>query len=227
MENQSDNGGPALFQQTDTGEYVAYEPPKPPSFTEQLPEQFREHEYFKGVENTQQLAEAYANARKGLPVVPEDYQAQFPDGFDLDEETFNGFKQAAKEAGLTQTQFERVVNFEVARSQRLTEQMRNDVRQHREESETALKKEWGANYDQKLETAKRVFNKFADDTIRKMVEDTRFGDNPEVIRFMAKIGEVLSEDVLIEQSRTSQEGGMDRDIAGRPMLTFPSMEKKK
>lgn len=225
-EDTSDTGGQVLYTQNDTGEYVTYEPPQPPSFKELLPEQYREHEYFKGMENIGQLADGYADVRKGIPVVPEDYAATFPDGFDLDEETFSGFKQIAKENGLTQKQFESVVNFEVLRSEKMKTAMKEDVRQHREESEMALKREWGTNYDQKMETAKKVFNRFADDKIKQMVEDTRFGDNPEVIRFMAKIGEVLSEDVLVDNKQTPPSGEMDRDIAGRPMLSFPSMEKK-
>lgn len=226
-EDSGDTGVQTLFTQNDTGEYVTYEPPTPPSFKESLPEELREHEYFQGVENTQQLAEAYANARKGMPVVPEDYSMDFPTDFDVDEEMYNGFKQQAREIGLTQTQFEKIMGFEIGRSQRVTEQMQNDVRQHREQAETALKTEWGEQYDQKIETAKRVFNRFADEKIKQMVEDTKFGDNPEVIRFMASIGEVLSEDILIGGNTPTEPTGREVGIDGRAVLSFPSMEEKK
>ncbi len=119
------------------------------------------------------------------------------------------------------------MNFEVARSQKIQEQMRNDVRTHRQEAETSLKEQWGEKYDERVETAKRVFNRFADDKIKQMVEDTRFGDNPEVIRFMAAIGEVLSEDVLVGGKTQTESEGRQVGIDGKPMLSFPSMEEKK
>ena len=52
-----------------------------------------------------------------------------------------------------------------------------------------------------------------------------FGDNPQVVRFFAKLASVISEGSFVKPGGGEPEPGQKRDEAGRPMLSFPSMEK--
>jgi hypothetical protein len=159
-------------------------------------------------------------------VVPENYEFEFPEGFNVDEETLNGFRQTAKEVGITQSQFEKIMGFEIERNQKMAEAMKNDVRSHRQEAEEKLKADWGEGYEKNLETAKRTINVYGNEDFNSWLEDTKLGDSPQMIRLLNWVGSKLGEDALIDSSkRPPQEG--EKDISGRPMLSFPSMEQKK
>ena len=59
------------------------------------------------------------------------------------------------------------------------------------------------------------------------LEDTRFGDSPQVVRFIAKLSDLISEDVFKKPGSGSDgDGGPEVGEDGRPMLSFPSMEGK-
>ncbi|MHC4751931.1 MAG: hypothetical protein ACYTFW_18915 [Planctomycetota bacterium] len=219
---------PTLYTQDDTGAYVEFTPPSPPTFHETLPEDIRGNESLKDIQDSGQLAQKYLEVSTKVPVVPgepEGYAFEFPEGFDASEEDVAGFRQIAFEAGLTQDQYAKALSFQVAREQRIAEQVKADVDQNRQTSEESLKKEWGDNYEPNLEIAKRVFNKFTDEASKQFIEQSRFGDNPAVIKLFHNIGKVLSEDILQTGShKSTPEQRLDE--AGRPMLIFPSMENK-
>lgn len=219
---------PTLYTQDDTGAYVEFTPPTPPTFHETLPEDLREHESLKEIQDSGQLAQKYLEASTKVPVVPGDadgYAYQFPEGFETNEMDVTGFRQVAFEAGLTQDQYAKAIGFQVEREQRIAEEVRADIEKNHTESIEALKKEWGDNYEPNVELAKRVYQRFTDEASKQFIEQSRFGDNPAVIKLFHNIGKVLSEDILQTGShRTTPEDR--RDEAGRPMLRFPSMESK-
>jgi len=218
---------PTLYTQDDTGAYVEYTPPTPPAFNETLPEDIRGNELLKDIQDSSQLAQKYLDVSTKVPVVPGDaegYAYQFPEGFEANDADVAGFRQAAFEAGLTQDQFAKAMAFQVAREQRMAEEIKADVERNHTESLNALKKEWGDNFNPNLELAKRVYKRFADESSKQFIEQSRFGDNPAIIKLFHKIGTVLSEDILETGThRTTPEER--RDEAGRPMLKFPSMNK--
>ena len=219
---------PTLYTQDDTGAYVEYSPPDPPAFHETLPEDVRDHESLKEIQDSGQLAQKYLEMSAKVPVVPGDaegYMYQFPEGFSANEADVSGFRQTAFEMGLTQDQFAKAMAFQVSREQRMAEEVKADIAKNRQQSVESLKKEWGDKFEPNLEVAKRVYKRFADEGSKQFIEQSRFGDNPAIIKLFHRIGTVLSEDILEPGASrsTSQER---RDEAGRPMLSFPSMENK-
>jgi hypothetical protein len=223
---------PTLYIKTDdTGEYHEYTPPEPKPFAETLPEDLRESEHLKEIKGADELARYYVDLKSNWikpPDTADGYEFEKPDGYELDEESFKAIKQTAFENGVNQKQFDALMKFDADRSIKMLESVKSAIESHRTEAEASLKKDWGDNFEKNLEAAKSVLNheKLADPQFKKFLEDTRFGDNPEVIKFFHKIASAISEDSFIKPGKGGDIPGQKRTEDGRPMLNFPSMEKK-
>ena len=91
----------------------------------------------------------------GYPESPDKYQfpeLQPPEGIQLNEEKLNSFRQLAYEAGLTQRQFEKLV-------QLYLDQEFQTLEQHLQQHQTQLanlKNKWGAAFDQRVQQAMAI-----------------------------------------------------------------------
>ena len=226
----SEEGAPTLYTTDDTGNYVEYTPPEPPSFKETLPEDLRDSEHLEEVDGADKLARYYVDLKSNYlkpPDTADGYEFEKPDEFDLDAETFSKFKNIAFENGVNQKQFEQIMQLEVDRHNQAKEAMQKNMEAAQAEAEKALKAEWGDQYEKKLEAAKGFLKheSIASDSFNKFLEETRFGDNPEVVRMFAKLADLISEDGFIKPGKGDEGDGPLRDESGRPMLSFPSMEE--
>ena len=230
---ESGVSSPKLFVQDDTsGEYQEYTPPEPQAFRDTLSEDLRDNDHLKEVETGDQLARYYVDLKKDYLAPPETadgYEFKKPEGFMASDDELARFKSKAFESGLNQKQFGELMEFNATSQKEAFEKLNQTIAAKQQEGEKALKTEWGAEYDKKLESAKSVLNheKVADPEFKKFLEDTRLGDNPQIIKFFAKMSELISEDAF---NKPGTGGGADSDTRhktddGRPMLTFPSMEK--
>ena len=55
----------------------------------------------------------------------------------------------------------------------------------------------GAQFDANLAVAKRGYNMFASDGLKSLLEQTGYGNHPEVLRVFHKIGKLLNEDNIV------------------------------
>jgi hypothetical protein len=137
----------------------------------------------------------------GKPVKAEEYKlsdvalhpnikAQYNDN------TVKVFKDMAHQANLTQAQadflhrwyFENASKAEVMKAQ-TTEKAIKD-------GETALRTEWGADYNKKLSNVQTVVKKFGGQEVIDALGD--IGSNPKVVKFIAKLSEHFSEDDITQ-----------------------------
>ena len=227
-----EEGAPTLYTTDDTGNYVEYTPPEPPAFHDTLPEDLRESEHLKDVENPENLARYYVDLKKDYLAPPETadgYEFEKPEGFMATDAELAKIKNVAFENGINQKQFANMMKFNADSQKAAFETLNKTIAAKQEEGEKALKTEWGADYEKNLEAAKSVLNheKVADADFKQFLEDTRLGDNPQVIKFFAKMSSLISEDTF-NKPGTGDGAGSDnrpRTDDGRPMLTFPSMKK--
>lgn len=224
-----ETGTPTLYTTDDTGNYVEYTQPAPPAFKDTLPEDLKSSEHLEGVEDAAGLARYYVDLKANYLKPPDDpsgYEFEKPEGFDVDPETYDKFKSIAFENGVNQKQFSELMNLEVERNAKATEKMNTDMAANRAAAEAALKTEWADKYEEKLDSAKRFLNheKVADENFKQFLEDSRFGDNPNVIKMFAKLSDLISEDAFVKPGTGDKAPGIDRTEDGRPMLKFPSME---
>jgi len=154
--------------------------PKPP----ELPE---------GFESVDDLKQAYEDLKGKAPEVPDEYALNVDDAYKdlVDEQASEEAKSLAKEIGLSQDQFDRLVQFDLKR----TDSARNQSLEQINQGLDALKTEWGENWDQNLQAAKKVVNDFADDELKQTLKsDPMLGNHPGLLRFLSSIGQSLSED---------------------------------
>ena len=119
---------------------------------------------------------------------------------ELDSEVLNAFGDVAKELDLPQEDAQKVLD-KVApviqeRQAKMLEQVRADWA-----SESQSDEEFGGEaLNENLNVAKQALDAFGTDAFKSLLQETGFGNHPEIIRFMYRAGKALSEDSYIGNS---------------------------
>ena len=225
----AEEGAQTLYTTDNTGNYVEYEPPAPASFNETLPEDLRDSEHLQGVDDGATLARYYVDLKKDYLAPPQDssgYDFEKPDGFLMSDEQLTDMRNVAFESGLNQKQFGELMNFNVSAQKKALEAHTKQINAKHDEAEAELKAEWGANYEKNIASAMSLLNheSVADEDFKQFLNDTRFGDNPKVVKFFHKLSGLISEDTFTKPGKGDGGDNLQRDETGRVMLKFPSME---
>lgn len=133
---------------------------------------------------------------------PETY-ADFtmPEGMETDEGVLGKFTGVAKELNLTQEQAQKLIDISAENAKALMDKQREVWRETREKWVASIKtdKEFGGSkYAETLAYAKRTIREFGTTELKTFLTDTGYGDNPDLIKFLAKAGKALSDDRLVE-----------------------------
>lgn len=137
--------------------------------------------------------------RLGRPKTPDEYELVRPENYPAelpyDEEAEKGFRDLGHKLGLNKAQMKGIYDYYMATTMGGFERARGEVETYRAEAEATLRGEWGLAYDKNLAGAQRVVKQFADE--KDLVVLQQIGDNPAVLRFMAKIANVIGEDKAV------------------------------
>lgn len=172
----------------------------------------------------------------GKNAKPEDVEAFYeklgrpksPDGYELDSvflpdnvtQTDPGnkeFRKIAHEIGLSKEQAKALNKWSVELSLAQASAFRKKMDEEKQKASENLRKEYGLGYDEKIALVARVNNKFGgDDWIRYL--NTGPGNDPNLLRFLIKVGEAISEDTLI-RGRPAP-GNVEQREPG--VLTYPN-----
>lgn len=157
-------------------------------------------------EKTKRLGEIYG--KLGRPDTPDGYKlekpTELPDGLQWSDETAGEFKKIAHSLGLNQTQMDTLVKFDTARQIKSVEMARgakqeaegNRAAEEKAKTDKALgelKKEWGEDFDKKIECAEKAYAVFG----KNLEERARF--------FYQVYLDRLAEDTLIPSGRQTAE----------------------
>jgi hypothetical protein len=223
-------GEQTLFTQNDNGEYEAF---TPPTFQESIPETLRENNLFKEITDTGQLAEKFAELHSTLPQrpeSPEEYKVEVPEDFPVAENDLNNFKKVAYEHGVTNDQFKALMGYYFDRETARMDQMREDIKSHREESMNALKMEYGDKTEEVINKSARFLRAVGEkmgegktDEFVKWLNETKFGDDPMVIRLFSAAAKFIGEDVFIQGDGGENPSERPMGNDGKPRLRFQSM----
>lgn len=215
-----------------TGNEGGSAPPPGNEFLGQLPEELRGDPAFKDIKDLGGLAKSYVHAQRmvgmdkvaipGKDAKPEDWRAfysrlgapeapdkyEFPqyepktEGFTIDPEMQTQFAQQAHELGLSKAQAAKLFDWYAQSSDGIAQQaLENDMR-FQQEAKTQLAKEWGNAYDQNVNFARAAAKEYGGEELINVLEETRLGDHPVILKALAKIGRALAEDPM----HTSQSG---------------------
>ena len=119
---------------------------------------------------------------------------------------YTEFTALAKEAGLPQEAAQKSVELGATMAQRLANQPQEILAQAREEwaNQTKSDKEFGGDrLNENLAVAKKAMDAFGTTELKQLLDQSGFGNHPEVVRAFVKIGKALSEDALVVGSRTA------------------------
>ncbi len=150
-----------------------------------------------GKDATPQDWEAFYK-RLGRPETKAEYELEklfLPDGVTRDEKTEEAFKAIAFELGLTKDQAKRLHKYANEQMIAGVSNLRSAMAARTEESRTALRKEWGGDYERNVAGITTLVRKFGgDDTIQYL--NSGPGNDAPLLKFLARITKVLSPDTL-------------------------------
>lgn len=140
----------------------------------------------------------------GRPESPDKYDLNGfkpPEGLPWQPEVQSAMLKEMHAAGLSNKQAARVLAKYAEMQGAQWNDLNGKIGQSVEQNTVALKKDWGAAYDAKVDVANRAFAFAAGDQMEafrqvKLADGTYAGDNPLFVRMFAKIGEAMSEDTL-------------------------------
>lgn len=150
-------------------------------------------------ENAAAKAEHDAKNADPADTVPEDgkYNLSMPDGVELDQALLDEVAPQFKELGLTTKQAQALTDkFIAAQSKRAEAQADTWAQTITGWVDTAKADPeiGGAKWDSTVKTASGVVGKFGSPELKEYLNASGAGNHPEMIRFMAKVGAVISED---------------------------------
>ena len=139
---------------------------------------------------------------------PDEYVFTPPDGVEIDEAQLEAFGEYAHDLGLSQDQFQKLIDFEMGRAQQAQSQMAEAYTERVSgwaEATKADKELGGEALDEHLGLAKRAMDAFASPELAKLIDTPStenpdglgLGNHPEVIRLFYRVGKAISESDLV------------------------------
>lgn len=144
---------------------------------------------------------AETEAAKPERLAPEAYELKAPKGTTLDAEARTEFEAIARELKMPQAEAQALVERMAPKlQQRFAAQQAEVVARASSDWTTAVKadKELGGEaLPENLAAAARAMKHFGTPELALLLEDSRLGNHPEVVRFMTRAGKAMAEDKFI------------------------------
>jgi hypothetical protein len=148
-------------------------------------------------EQSTDLERAEFNKLCGCPDTPDEYVITHAEGMDnIDAEVETGFKNLAHSHGLRPETVQALTELDDARMLGMQQAMEDAQVQAKADTEEALKKQWGAAYDERMHLANRMISENATDNNKEAVLDV-IGNNPIVADFLANMAKKFVEHKII------------------------------
>lgn len=143
-----------------------------------------------------------AEPKVGAPEVYEDFK--LPDNFKANEAVLTEFKAVAKELGLTQEAAQKLVEFQTSQSVKSAQAVTTEMQAHVERTAT----EWaatakadpeygGEKFAENMGLASAALKAFGNPELKTLLNESRLGNHPELVRFMVKAGKAISQDGFV------------------------------
>lgn len=139
----------------------------------------------------------------GRPESPDNYDIDVPEDLLNASTELQQFREVAHEAGLTKDQASKVLNFY---TKDVIENQLSQFNEAKELGEQALKQKWGADYNARLNGAKLMAQKYADQNpaLAQELFNGQLGNNPLVIEMLSDLAAGMSEsDIVQGQSKVT------------------------
>ena len=207
------------------------EQPKELNFRDLIPENFREEKALDNFNNMEDFVKSYLHAQKlvgadkipvpnkhateedwnevfkrlGAPSSPDDYKYNFKDQ-EMDSGQVQEFNKTAHKLGLLPKQAEGLIKFYNEMNGNIAANQEEAAAQAQLNVETELRKEFGPQFNKRLDQAKRLaVNSLGQDFLENtyLKDGSRLGDNLQVIKAFSDLADKLSEDPIIQGDGSS------------------------
>ena len=207
------------------------EQPKEVNFKDLIPENFREEKALDNFNNMEDFVKSYLHAQKlvgsdkipipnkhateedwnevfkrlGAPSDPNDYKYDFKDQ-EMDQGQVQEFNKTAHKLGLLPKQAEGLIKFYNEMNGNIAANQEEAAAQAQLNVETELRKEFGPQFNKRLDQAKRLaVNSLGQDFLENtyLKDGSRLGDNLQVIKAFSDLADKLSEDPIIQGDGSS------------------------
>ena len=207
------------------------EQPKELNFKDLIPENFREEKSLENFNNMEDFVKSYLHAQKlvgadkipvpnkhateedwnevfkrlGAPSDPNDYKYDLKDQ-EMDSQAVQEFNKTAHKLGLLPKQAEGLIKFYNEMNVNNAASQEEAAAQAQMNVEAELKKEFGPQFNKRLDQAKRLaVNSLGQDFLENtyLKDGSRLGDNLNVIKAFSDLADKLSEDPIIQGDGTS------------------------
>lgn len=149
-------------------------------------------EQIKGLSAEDAIAKLQASAPDEY-TLPEDIKGRLEETAD----SIKDLSEAAREAGITQEQFEAVLKPMLERDKAVEETLRDKADAENLQGLEDMKKELGGDaYGKLLSNAQRVVRAIDDKQVVNWMNESGMGNNPTLIGFLGKLGGLIGEDSL-------------------------------
>ena len=201
------------------------------NFKDLIPESFREEKALDNFNNMEDFVKSYLHAQKlvgadkipvpnkhateedwnevfkrlGAPSDPNDYKYDLKDQ-EMDSEAVQQFNKTAHRLGLLPKQAEGLIKFYNEMNVNNAASQEEAAAQAQLNVEAELKKEFGPQFNKRLDQAKRLaVNSLGQDFLENtyLKDGSRLGDNLNVIKAFSDLADKLSEDPIIQGDGTS------------------------
>ena len=122
------------------------------------------------------------------------YEFKIPDGININKELLSKYESIVKEYSIKPEVAQKIIDIEAE----IIKNNESEIIKAREEWKKETLKELGNNAEVEIKYAQKAVEKFGDDELVKLLDETGLGNRKEVIKIFAKIGKAISEDTLSE-----------------------------
>jgi hypothetical protein len=137
----------------------------------------------------------------GNPEKLEDYSITVPESEFVDKDFVESFKERAHGLGILPMQAQELLNWYNESNSKAAEQVQEQSQAQLNETMNSLKQEWGVGMNEKLTRAQMAVKELGGDDLAGFLNESGLGNNPQLIRAFAKVGDLLSEDKSVQGGR--------------------------
>ena len=139
--------------------------------------------------------------KEGDKTIPETYEVvDLPEGMEIDQEMLDTFTPVFKELGVDQEGFNKIMEKYVPALTGQAEATRQQALKDYKNTVDAWKKdtlkELGADSKKSLALVAKARDKFGDEELVEVFNETGIGNHPAIVRMLAKVGGTISEDAF-------------------------------
>ena len=144
----------------------------------------------------------------------QEYDFKLPEGYELDKGLADTITPLFKEAGLSQETAQKIVDSYVKHLETKTVESQDSAistwEKQIEEWKVEAQKDLGSSAKTDLATAAKFMDKFGSPRLREILDDTGFGNHPELIKLFVRAGKAISEDTFVESGNSApSNAGLD------------------